>query len=332
MPALGFPLALPYLNYTYARGGAAAFTSNTLTVESGTVGSDLTDFVLRVDMGTLGDTFWQDVDSDGGNIRIYDSGMTQLPMDITHIDVPSRTGEMFFKADLLSASDNDFTLMLDGDGVPAADGGLGQEEVWSDYLFAAVFSDLINRVDSSSLTVTGTQGTSLPNWFNADDAAHIVVPDLTQDTTHTMGASFRLDTVSGGNQTCVSWGDNNLHRVTIAADNGSGEIDLWDLSNNLISSGVSPAVDTTYRAVSRYNGTTARHLTVNGTTTATDLTITAKPSAAAPDLYIGVEDGSLSERLHGKVNYVYVRGDVLSDDWLAAEWESWHTTGFIVIS
>jgi hypothetical protein len=134
-----------------AAGGGGAFTSATITVASGTVLSNLTDFVTRVDLSDMPSGFWTEADADGGNIRMYESdGTTQIPFDLVHIDIVNEVGNLFFKADLLTGSDNDFVLKCDGVSLLPATDTYGRNNTWSDFHRVGIFPDLADRTGVGS--------------------------------------------------------------------------------------------------------------------------------------------------------------------------------------
>ena len=110
----------------------------TLTVQSGQVDADLTDFPVYVDLSELPSSFFSSVKSDGGDIRITKSdGVTEVPIDIVAIDTSGETGELHFKADgtLSSSSNTAFYLYYANSSASlrSSDATYGSENVWTDY-------------------------------------------------------------------------------------------------------------------------------------------------------------------------------------------------------
>jgi len=136
-------------------GGVGTFD---VTVPSGTVGSDLTDFPVMVDLNDMPVAFWLAVREDGGNVRAYAAdGTTLIPHDLTHIDTASGRGRFFVKHTLTTASDTTFKIKVLDAAETTLDAGdtNGRNAVWSDYETVTVFPEIINRVDGSSATSVG---------------------------------------------------------------------------------------------------------------------------------------------------------------------------------
>lgn len=119
-----------------------------VTVSSGTVGSDLTDFPLMIDLGHMPAGFWSAVRSDGGNVRAYESdGSTILPHDLTFIDTDRELGRLFVKKTILSASDTtvQVKVLTTAHVTLAVTEPAGRNAVWSDYESVWVFPSVENR-------------------------------------------------------------------------------------------------------------------------------------------------------------------------------------------
>lgn len=129
--------------------GVPAFT---LTVPSGTVSADLTNFPLMIDLAEMPSGFWTAVRSDGGNVRAYASdGVTQIPIDLTYINKTRELGRMFVKTDLLTASDNTIVLkvLAPTETALAVTDTYGRNAVWSDFEVVWVFPSDANRTGKS---------------------------------------------------------------------------------------------------------------------------------------------------------------------------------------
>ena len=131
---------------------AAAVSGYRVTVPSGTVGSNLTDFPIMVDLSDMPSSFWTGVDDDGGNIRAYESdGTTLIPVDVTFIDVEYKQGRLFAKTDITALADSSIVISKLAAATPALAVGdaNGRNAVWSDYEFAYVFPEQVNRTGAA---------------------------------------------------------------------------------------------------------------------------------------------------------------------------------------
>lgn len=123
-----------------------------VTVPSGTVSEDLTDYPLMIDMADMPAGFWTTVNSSGGNIRAYQSdAVTAIPVDVTYINTDREIGRIFVKHTLTTAAD---TVILIGVESPAttklADANPnGRNAVWADYEVVWVFPEVDNRTGNA---------------------------------------------------------------------------------------------------------------------------------------------------------------------------------------
>jgi len=130
-----------------------------VTIPSGTVASDLTNFVTPIHLSEMPSGFWSGVRSDGGNLRAYQAdGTTLIPHDMAFIDTDVQRGLFFVKHTIAAASDTEIVLkLLDiSNAALSASDTNGRNAVWSEYEVAVVFPSSINRVDGSSRTVGNT--------------------------------------------------------------------------------------------------------------------------------------------------------------------------------
>ena len=139
----------------------------TLTVPSGAVASDLTDFPVMVQLAHMPTSFWNNVKLNGGDIRVKTTGGTVIPHDLVRINYGEREGLLFFKASLATASDNDFLITCGDRSLSklAVDDANGRNAVWSDYAVVWLFDEMVDR--------TGVNG--VPTQLNS--AASAVIED-----------------------------------------------------------------------------------------------------------------------------------------------------------
>jgi len=106
-----------------------------ITIPSGTVNANLTDFPVMLRLSDLPASFWDNVRSDGGDIRVKTTGDVQIPQDLARFDFTDKDGVLFFKDDLATGSDNEW-YFYSGDPFLeklADDNANGRNAVWADY-------------------------------------------------------------------------------------------------------------------------------------------------------------------------------------------------------
>jgi len=138
---------------------AANTYSVTITIASGEVSENLTDFPILLDLSDMPAGFWDEVKADGGDIRILDSGTSQIPQDLSRFDYYSKGGYVFFKDTVLTGSDNTWTINwgdAELDRLPN-DNANGRDAVWSDYECVYTFGeDNADRTgNTDAVTATG---------------------------------------------------------------------------------------------------------------------------------------------------------------------------------
>lgn len=113
-----------------------------ITVAASEVDADVSDFPVYVNLADLDSTFFSNVTSDGGDIRVTTSdSITELPREIVSIDTGTQEGEIYFQADSLSSSsDTVFYIYYDNPLANdyAVSGTYGRNAVWSNG-YAAVY-------------------------------------------------------------------------------------------------------------------------------------------------------------------------------------------------
>lgn len=130
-----------------------------IKVPAAKVTADLTDFPLMVSLASLPSSFWANVRSDGGNVRVYGpDGTTLIPHDLTYINKERGLGRIHCKKTLLTAVDNKVIIgLLDSSATKlAVTDPNGRNAVWSDYEVVWVFPELDNRTGKAhAQTMTG---------------------------------------------------------------------------------------------------------------------------------------------------------------------------------
>ena len=213
------------------------------TVQASALSSALTDFPVYVDLSDFGAEFFAQVQSDGGDIRITKAdGLTELPYELVDIDTGAQTGEVHFKADVLSdVSDTDFYIYYGNIDAPAhaEDSEYGADNVWpAEYL--AVYH---MEEDASGRGNDGLYTDSTSNGFDADDELvstgktgklgrgqevrsrstspyeYLLFPSGTLNGRDQFTASFWLNTAQTGNQALLNAGADNDYLLFLQNNN-----------------------------------------------------------------------------------------------------------------
>lgn len=107
-----------------------------VTVPTTSIGADLTDFPLYVNLADLGASFWSNLAYlDGRDIRVTNSSDVEIPFDLLHCDRTAQTGALFTKITLNNTSDTTVYVVYGTTGFSkvASTAPNGRNAVWSDY-------------------------------------------------------------------------------------------------------------------------------------------------------------------------------------------------------
>lgn len=168
-----------------------------VTIPASQVTAAVDDFPVFVDLSDLGDVFWSNVRSDGGDIRITRSdGRTEVPLSVVEINTNTRTGELHFLADRLSSvSDTTFHVYIGNPSATtrAVTDPLGRNAVWADFEAVYHFSD----------NATTTGDTYTDQTGNGRDLT--ITDDNVATTTGAMGTALDLTVTGTGYLTNTTW-------------------------------------------------------------------------------------------------------------------------------
>lgn len=313
-----------------------------LTVASGKVSSDLSNFPILIDLSTMPAGFWTHLQhSDGGDIRMKTVGGALLPVDVVNINTGTKKGLVAFNADAIAhAADSSWdihygnpsdTLLANGDPH-------GRNAVWSDYQRVFIFFSTADRCGSGNDATLGGTSSLDGNGYLSCTSGWAYSTNLSIMTQFSMGVNVSLNSVSGSSNQCACTYTTNsdLSRVTIDWRGSSSpkKFGIWDTTNTWLQGSETVAASTIYRVNGTYNGSTGRAEYVNGVA-ATQSSITSKLSAGTTGLFGMGAAQSLSstglENLTGKVSYAYIRAGVLSAAWIAAEAANWNGSAFYTL-
>lgn len=153
----------------------------TVTIPSGKVSAAQTGFQVKIDLADLPGAFWAGIQSNGGNLRAYTSGGTELPIDLPYVDMTNKAGWAFVRIDVPTTGVMFYLRTIDGATAYADNATYGMAAVWNG--FATVFSgsSLKNRASGSGAVFAG-QGSNTcdlvtrPGWATFDGASGTKAP------------------------------------------------------------------------------------------------------------------------------------------------------------
>jgi hypothetical protein len=318
------PLPSPSPMLLGASGTSVA--ASTLTIPSGKVASNLSNFPVMVNLADMPAPFWASVASDGGNVRVKQSGSV-IPFDLIRINSGAHTGLLVFKApSLLSASSNVFTIDLSGGALLPSTDTNGRNAVWSDYDIVVGFDGTTTDRTGASRTITGAFAAATVNTGFlkfADTGSGEQWDSMTTRTVYTVASSYYLTSAITHNNGIAEFGSSNADRQNLAV-RSTVAVALWNPDDSWLQpTSTGGTVSTLYRAAGVLNNTTDRKLFLNGTLIGTDTGAATRPISGTK-FKIGGSSGA-GEFANAEIGYTYLRNGALTADWLAAEYASWHS-------
>lgn len=310
----------------------------TVTIPSGTVGSDLTDFPVCIDLADLSSGFWSAVASDGSDIVVTESdGVTELPRDVAGINVGSQIGRLYFKADLLSGSDNEFHIYYgSGDPGPAATDPTGRNAVWSG--FSRVYDGFENQDRTGNvgaLTLNGATFNSA-GYISLGGANTYGICDAPSWPGTVSFFSIGYRTGSPGNMCMMSYLSSYVTSPTrlVMLLRGTGNtFGTWNNTNGFSVGGSWPSLNTLFSGAVTHSSSGNRISYLDGSQVASagsSANLTAIGGSAK--LMIGAEDASLDEEFPGRIYVALFATSILSANTIAAMHSNWLGGSFYSIS
>jgi hypothetical protein len=184
---------------------------------------------------------------------------------------------------------------------------------------------LFDGSPSAVYTFEATDSAGPAGWLNLSGAGNAKTSAVAELESWTIGASYIPEgTVQGAVVSYTEDASANTTRATLVQRSGT-HFGIWNSTDSWFDPGDALAnIGSEYRLHMTHDGTTERELFYHGYTRGADSPIARRPGAATtPVLYIGAEDADQNERVEGSVNYVYLRGDILSADWILFEALNW---------
>lgn len=307
--------------YAFAEAGGDGYVE--LTIPSGAVSANLTDFPVYVDLADMPADFWSTVDAAGAEIRVKSvDGLTTYPCDVVAIDTGAETGHLFFKADLLTGSDNEFRIHYDtGLGAPAVTDPEGRNAVWSN--FTRVYDGVANvdrTGNGAALTLVSATFTGGKIVFgSSNNAAYVAISQPTHLSFFVIGYVYNN---SASHKTCIGYAQDYAATPSRLGLNirSNNKWATWNTTNTWLESTVTETFNRDYTVGYTHNAGTGRTIYHNGASVGSDANAVAlyAGSGAGPVLILGAEDSSLSEEMQTDVVLALYAARVISPAEMAA--------------
>jgi len=132
-----------------------------VTIDHTKIPTDLTDFVVYINLADLPADFWNTVANGGGDIRVYKSdGTTELAREVKSCDTSTDTGDLYLKFTGTLSSTVDTLIQIHADGSSgdyAVTDTYGRNAVWSNYKAVYHLADVNDAtVNANTLTNNNT--------------------------------------------------------------------------------------------------------------------------------------------------------------------------------
>jgi hypothetical protein len=307
-----------------------------LTIPAGTVGSDLDDFPVYVDMADMPTDFWTHANADCSDVRITTSdGSTEVPVEVASCS--SSNGELYFKAPVISSASDTIFYIYYGNAsasMPAVTATYGRNSVWSNGFGGVWHMGTATLVDSTgnvgdSTTNTGTVSSSSLFGTATDydgSSQQSIIPDAPSINADVLSSlTYTLWLNAGAFTRAMEKGDQYfLLNITGAGD--MGPLVKVNTTNEMANVG-SLSTGTWYQLGGEYSYTGGSSGTIaaikNGALVASNTGFSSHIDAGSKSLYLGSDDSGA--RFNGRIDEVRISSVVRSSAWLAAEYANGHS-------
>lgn len=310
-----------------------------ITIQASQVDSTLTDFPVYVDLADFDSSFFSNLNSDGGDIRITTGdGVTEVAREVVSASTTAETGELHFNAPSISSSTDTTFYMYYGNALAsdyATSDPFGAENVWNDS-FEAVY----HLSETGSTYVDSTSN-------NNDGAGEGTDPSLVtgkigggQSITAgriDIGTGITSGINSAGEYMLSAWVNHNTSvgdQAIISQYDNAGDILFWGdtdgagdgychfngtyMPSNCADTNVQTP-GTWQQVVARYDGANG-YVYVNGAAIGSGAQASTFSIDLAKRWAIGSEDGDANGRqFNGLMDEVRILSADLGADWISAE-------------
>lgn len=310
-----------------------------LTVDNTKVpNTDQTDFPIYIDLSDLPSSFFSSVKSDGSDIVVTSSdGLTKLSRELVDIDTGASTGELWFKAPILSASsDTDFYIYYGNSGA----GEINDTSVWSNgYKMVQHMSEdpsgtAPQLIDS---TVNNKNGTTSGSMLSGDLVGGQVGNALNFDGVDNLISLGNNAFGNIGDQVTISvWIKTSSDGIilseyesTVCGDvyfsvgkvGNPSIIDFHDGASQRIIT-TETVVDNNWHYITAISDVTASRIYIDGVLKASSTDVDWRNTCSSQDVRIGARDNSTVNTFDGLIDEFKITNTSKSSDWIATEYNN----------
>lgn len=321
---------------------------NKITIDAANINADLTDFAIYLSETNFGETFWNNVQNDGGDIVITAAdGTTKLNRELVSIDTGAETMELHAKIPTISSTiDTEFYIYFGN----ATANETNDSSVWNNNFEGVWHLDEAdaNSQDSTSnsnngTAIAGANGVSgqisdgidfdgNADGVNLGDIDEVELGAVTfsfwaQIDSNSQDHDFITKGIHNQNQPILIWYDDSVNGAipSIGAGNTDtlsvlwydGAVQNWiaaptDALNNL---------DWNHIAVTIDPATTTTNIYINGSLLASDNATTSSGIQADTDeIRIGTDADGGAQDADARMDELKIASTALSADWIFAEY------------
>ncbi len=202
-----------------------------VTIDSGLVTADQTNFPIYLNLDDFPDAFFSNVQSDGDDIRITeDDGVTEVPYELVTIDTSAKTGELHFKANVSSTTDSEFFVYY-GNGSASGysvSSTYGRNNVWTNGFLAVFHLDQSPTASAPQfIDSTGNNTGTAVNLEVGDRLAGVVGRAIDHD-----GVDEHITTNMNQNMLSSTWS------IWLNTDGAQGAYDGVLMSRGTLTNGI----------------------------------------------------------------------------------------------
>src|SRR3972149_5104071 len=312
----------------------------TITITADKVESDLTDFLLLINLEDMPTEFWSGVASDGSDCFITDTSDTLVNYFLVDFDSVNSTGYIYTKVSLSSTVDNVFRVQY-GSAVSDQQNTAVTLSNYAAYFVSKADGNLYELITGTSWTDGSTTTVVSENMglhpqtgypfvngrtIESTSSAVYLSNAIAVNTNFTLAVTAKPSVLGSRNRSLIqylsSWGATPSRYGIVILNTKGYPIVSWNPADNDL---VSSSHNTIAGAVVRTHLTTQsgvqRILYTQGVQSGIDTTVAAT-STGLDTVGLAAEDASLNETFSGNLAHAYIRSEELSASFIAAEYSN----------